>query len=46
MARPAAERPELLTRYNDFKRRHTDVAADAYIEAKAEFIESVLGGPD
>jgi len=36
--------PEMLARYNDFKRRHTDVADDAYIEAKAEFIESVLGG--
>jgi GrpB-like predicted nucleotidyltransferase (UPF0157 family) len=35
--------PDLLQRYNEFKRQHCDLDIDAYTEAKAVFIERELG---
>jgi GrpB-like predicted nucleotidyltransferase (UPF0157 family) len=34
---------ELLARYNEFKRSQAGTEPDAYIDAKAEFIEAVIG---
>ena len=35
--------PELLERYNEFKRGQEGADGDAYIEAKGAFIEAILG---
>jgi GrpB-like predicted nucleotidyltransferase (UPF0157 family) len=37
------EEPDLLERYNEFKREHRDLDYQEYTEAKAKFIEEALG---